>query len=428
MNYQKILIWVLGLLVLVLLCALLYLLPPVHSRLAWRLESLQTKIHYFLNPPDQVLFIPQADINQETAFPLQTTQSALLPIIITQTPLPINTPSPGIDVTPTATFTPIPDSVILSGITHEYQSFNNCGPANLSMLLSYWGWEGDQRDTKAVLRPNDDDANVMPEEMLAFIEENTNLSAILRFGGDIDLIKQLIAAGFPVIIELGHHPPNDWWMGHYVVVSGYDDTLGAFITQDSLIMPDLPVTYNELETHWWRDFNHVYLVAYPPEKEGEIKSILESNFDFSENLQETLLKTESELGLLTGRDLFFAYLNQAETLTRTGRFEEAVVVFDMAFNLYNTLDEEVRPWRVLWYRVGAYQAYYNTGRYQTVIDLVKTTLSMLNKRGLEESHYWRGMAYEALGENDKAKVDYEIALQLRPTFQDALDALSRITN
>jgi len=51
---------------------------------------------------------------------------------------------------------------------------------------------------------------------------------------------------------------------------------------------------------------------------------------------------------------------------------------------------------------------------------------MLNKRSLEESHYWRGMAYEALGDIDKAREDYEIALQLRPTYQDALEALIRI--
>jgi tetratricopeptide (TPR) repeat protein len=76
--------------------------------------------------------------------------------------------------------------------------------------------------------------------------------------------------------------------------------------------------------------------------------------------------------------------------------------------------------------VDAYHAYFITGRYQTLIDLAKTTLSMLNKRGLEESHYWRGMAFEALREFDNARFDYEIALQLRPTYQDALEALKRL--
>jgi hypothetical protein len=57
------------------------------------------------------------------------------------------TPEP----TATATLlpTPIPVKVVLGGIVHEYQQFNNCGPANLAMALSYWGWQGDQRDTRA---------------------------------------------------------------------------------------------------------------------------------------------------------------------------------------------------------------------------------------------------------------------------------------
>lgn len=355
-------------------------------------------------------------------------ESVVLPEVKTLTPAPLSSATSVIQISPTLTPTAIPDSVILPGIVHEYQSFNNCGPANLSMLLSYWGWEGDQHNTKAILRPNEDDANVMPEEMLNFIQENTDLSAILRFGGDIDLIKRLIAAGYPVIIEIGHHPPKDWWMGHYVVVNGYDDTLGVFITQDSLIMPDLPVAQAELQTRWWRDFNDIYLVAFPPERKGEIISILGTNYDPEENLHGTLLKTVTELASLSGRDLFFGYLNQAETLTRLGKFEEAVNVFDTAFSHYNALDEEQRPWRVLWYRVDAYKAYYTAGHYQTVIDLAKTTLSMLNKRGLEESHFWRGMTYEALGEFDKAKFDYEIALQLRPTYQEALDAMIRLDN
>jgi hypothetical protein len=422
MNSRKILIATISLLVLVLLCAGLYLLPPVHSRVAWRLASLKTKIHYFLNPPDQVSFSPvQEEISLATESNPQI--SAITP---SATFAPTETPTPIISPTITLTPTEIPASVKLTGVTHEYQSFNNCGPASLSILLSYWGWEGDQRDTKAFLRPNEDDANVMPEEMLAFVESQTQLSGILRMGGDLDLIKRLVAAGFPLLIEMGHHPPKDWWMGHYVVVNGYDDTWSALITQDPLIMADFPIPYDDLNTRWWRDFNFVYLVVFPPEREQEVASILMDDYDPLLNLQRTLQKTEAELPMLTERDLFFGLLNQAETLHKLGRNDEAAMVFDQAFAHYNTLDEKQRPWRVLWYRVDAYQTYYETGRYQAVIDLSHTTLSMLSKRSLEESHYWRGMAYEAMGDISLAKQDYEIALQLRPTYQEAVDALQRI--
>jgi len=422
MNRRKIYLLLISGVIMALFCIGLYLLPPVHSRIVWRLASLQTKIHYFLNPPDQVSFSPvQEEISLATE---SRPQISIITPSATFAPTETTTPiiSPTITLTPTA----IPASVKLTGVVHEYQSFNNCGPASLSILLSYWGWEGDQRTTKAFLRPNEDDANVMPEEMLAFVEQQTQLSGILRTGGNLDLIKRLIAAGFPVLIEMGHHPPKDWWMGHYVVVNGYDDAWSALITQDPLIMADFPIPYHDLNTRWWRDFNFVYLVVFPPERVHEVASILADDYDPLLNLQRTLQKTEAELPLLTERDLFFGLLNQAETLHRLGRNDEAATAFDQAFAHYNTLDEEQRPWRVLWYRVDAYQAYYTTGRYQTVIDLVNTTLSMLNKRSLEESHYWRGMAYEALGEFDKARFDYEIALQLRPTYHEVLDALSRL--
>lgn len=422
MNSRKILIAIVSLLSLMLLCVSLYLLPPVHSRLSWRLASLQTKIHYFFNPPDQVTFSPVVEE------PNLTTDS--LPTIIVNTPTPTITPSvtptPVLSPTPTLTPTSIPESITLTGVPHEYQSFNNCGPANLSMLLNYWGWEGDQRTTKAFLRPNEDDSNVMPEEMVAFIESNTDLSAIVRYGGDIPTLKKLVAAGFPVIIEIGHHPPDDWWMGHYLVVNGYNDAWMRLITQDSLIMADFPIPYQELESHWWRDFNNVYVVAYPITREADIISILGDNFDQEENLRLSLRKVEYELPALTGRDLFFGYLNQAELLFKLGNQEEAARIYDQAFSHYNTLDEKQRPWRVLWYRVNAYQTYYEVNRFQSVIDLASTTLAFLNKRGLEESHYWRGLAYQALGEMDKARFDYEIAIQLRPTYQEALLALEQL--
>ncbi len=63
----------------------------------------------------------------------------------------------------------------------------------------------------------------MPAEMVDFVEGFTGLKAVARVGGDLDLLRSLLSAGFPVLIEAGHHPPDDWWMGHYLVVSGYDD-------------------------------------------------------------------------------------------------------------------------------------------------------------------------------------------------------------
>lgn len=429
----------LGFCVITIVCIGLYFLPPIHQRLSWRIASLQSQIFYFLNPPDQIALKPENIVKAG----VQSTVDALVESAYrTQTaaaPSPTITPSPTIEQTPagptatntlaptpTPSPTPLPAKVALSGIQHQWQSFNNCGPANLAMALSFWGWEGDQRVTKAALRPNEDDANVMPEEIVRYVTENTTLRALARYGGSLERLKQLTAAGFPVILEMGHQPSKDWWMGHYVVISGYDDAYSSLISQDSLIMPDLPIPYHEIEERWWRDFNHIYLVIYPPEREIELLALLGADADPAENLRLTLQATEAEISNLSERDLFFALFNQGAEQLAMGRAEEAASTFDLAFAQYALLKDEQRPWRVLWYRTEAYQAYHQVGRYQSVIDLANATLSMLNKRGLEESHFWRGMAYEGLGEREKAILDYQHALEIRPTYAAAQEALQRL--
>jgi hypothetical protein len=173
-------------------------------------------------PAGKVVFVPEEQV--ESA--VQATLTALAPApaptpapSLTPTPGPTATPVPS--ATPTQPPTPIPEKVVLQGIPHEYEKMNNCGPATLSMNLAYWGWEGDQLVTRAYLRPNTavDDKNVMPAELANYVNTQTGLKALVRVGGDIDLLKRLIAAGFPVIVEKGFQPGKEAWMGHYALVS-----------------------------------------------------------------------------------------------------------------------------------------------------------------------------------------------------------------
>jgi hypothetical protein len=406
---------------LILIGVQLYFTPAVQRRVA----ALRTELHYRLNPPDQIALISEervAAVVQATLEALAFTQTPSAVPSVTSMPeytatVVLSTPTP--TLTPLPSATPPPPALKLNGIRHEWQTFNNCGPANVAMILSYWGWQGDQSITRAALRPHPDDANVMPAEMVAYIENHTNLRALARTGGNIDLLKRLVAGGFPVLIEIGHHPSDDWWMGHYLLVSGYDDTAGNLITQDSLIQANLPKPYAELNERWWRDFNHIYLVAYPPERERELFSILGPDADAVENMRRTLAAVDAEIPNLSGRDLFFALFNRGAALLALGQPQEAASAFDTAFTVYDSLEKEQRPWRILWYRTEAYQAYYEVGRYQSTIDLTSAALSMLSKRGLEESHYWRGLSYAALGQRDLARQDLQLAVTLRPGYVEA---------
>jgi len=436
-------IGLLSLLGLVLVCLLtvgLYYLPPVHERLAWRVESLGTRIRYALNPPAQAVFVPQGQsvANAEAVSTIDAIVKATLDAVLatptlnppTYTPTvvgPSSTPQPS----PTATLTPtaIPDKLILSGAVHEYQKMNNCGPATLAMGLSYWGWQGDQFVTRAYLRPNDprvDDKNVMPVEMVTFVDTQTSLKALVRVGGDVEMLKHLIAAGFPVLIEKGFQPPKEDWMGHFELVTGYDDARQRFIAQDSYIMADFPLPYQDLSEHWWRDFNDVYLVIYPPERESELMAVLGPQADETYNYQYAAQKARQETEVLSGRDLFMAWYDLGTNLVALGAHGEAANAYDNAFAVYPTIPEKDRPWRMLWYQVGPYEAYYQAGRYQDVIDLGNNTLAALGKPVLEETFYWVGRAREAQGDLQRAIQDYQTAYDLNPRSTLALDELKRL--
>jgi hypothetical protein len=443
MRWRYVIPVTLGLLLFCLAAISLFFLPRFSSQIFWHVESMRARIQRLIYPPEKALFLPQEQLSASTVeaiasatLSLRSATNIAMPSAAvasiektqtgTETPLPSMTSSA--TLTPPITSIPMPEKITLPGINHEYQLFNNCGPANLAMALSYWNWKGDQRDTRAYLRPNldIDDKNVAPSEMVSYVENQTELEAIYRVGGSLESLKSFIAAGFPVLIEAGHHPPDDWWMGHYMLINGYDDNREVFISQDSLISPDLPVSYEDLEKKWWRDFNYVYLVIYPTERESEVFNLLGSNLDPKSNFQQAAQKANHEITFLSGRDLFFAWFNLGSNLVGLEDYFAAAQAFDKAFNIYQTLSEEMRPYRLMWYQTGPYQAYYNSGRYQDVIDLANVTFTWVGKPTLEESYYWRGLAYAALGNFYQAQSDLNKAVQLNPNFSAAFEALDNL--
>ena len=409
-----------------LLGAFVYKQPFVQERIGWRISVLLAEIKYALSPPEEAVFTP----NPTVAAMVQATMAAFTP---TSTPTPSMTPTPGPThtqtVTPTATLepTPIPASVQLDGIRHEYQKYNNCGPANLSMALSFWDWEGDQRDTAAFLKPVQDDKNVMPYEMVAYVEEQTPLNVIVRVGGDLELIKRFIAAGFPVLVEKGFDVPAKDWMGHYQLITGYDDERQRFTAQDSYDGgPNLPVPYDKFK-QYWRHFNYLYMVIFPPERELEVRVLLGPHADENYNFHHAAQLASTEIYTLTGRPQFFAWFNRGSNLASLKDYAGAASAYDEAFNLYPSLDLEIRPYRLMWYQTGPYWAYYYTGRFDDIIGLANNTLYYtIDEPTLEESFYWRALAKEALGNVSGAIEDLREALIHHPDWEPALIHLERL--
>lgn len=423
--------------VMAVLAVLLYQVPYVNDRLAWRIDSWKAQVKYALNPPEEEFFIPsnqQAQLEDIVAATFQALTRTPTPTL-TRSPTVTNTPhpeiTPTITPTPSPTPTPLPTLALLPGIRHEYQLWNNCGPANLSMSLSFWGWEGNQRVTGEYLKPNQRDKNVMPYEMTAFVNEETDLKAIARVGGDLETVKSFIAAGFPVLLETGFEDPREdakftGWMGHYEVVNAYDDAEGEFYVQDSYLGPQIAAPYQDMENRW-RAFNYLYIIVYPPEKETQVLNLLGPHADEVYNYQQAAAKASEEIYTLSGRAKYFAWFNRGTNLVALDDYAGAAAAYDEAFRIYPELSEEERPWRMMWYQTGPYWAYFYTTRYYDVINLATQTIENVSEPAIEETWYWRALAREALGDVSGAIADLEEAVELNENFDTGWYHLNRLT-
>ena len=273
----------------------------------------------------------------------------------------------------------------------------------------------------------------MPYELTDFVDSETEYKSVLRIGGDIQLLKSLIAAGFPVVIEKGYYEADYTgkvaWMGHYLFVTGYDEGAGYFIVQDAYLQPgkNLKVDYDTF-IEGWRSFNFTFFVVYPPADEAEVLALLGPWVDV-DWARRALEIAEQDIQQLTGIDEFFAWFNKGSSLVALTDYNEAALAYDYAFVLYNKLGDKdtERPYRIMWYQTGPYWAYYYTGRYNDVINLADTTLNeTISEPTLEESLYWRGMAYLALSQNDKALDDFLQTVYINPNFSAGLSILAQM--
>ncbi|HET7144984.1 MAG TPA: C39 family peptidase [Anaerolineales bacterium] len=435
-NYKKYL-WYIPL-ALVLLGV--YYLPPVQSRLAWRVDELHSRIKYFFNPPDQAVFLPaQTDDFESILATTRAEYSLTLTPAFTET----STPTPVVTLTPTITATPPPGSVSLSGVKYESQSGHNnyCGPTNFSMALTFWGWKGSRSIIGDALMPGnrldkngksgDNDKNVMPYEFQDYITGNVpGMKSAVRYGGDIDVLKRLIAGGFPVIAEKGIYELDMLgkvsWMGHYQFVTGYDDATREMIVQDSYLAgPNFRIKYDEFMNSW-RAFNYLFLVVYPEERESEVVELLGELADQDTAARIALEVAKKEVITLTGNDQFWAAFNVGTSHVALLEYVDAADAYDNAFGLYSGLSTDMtsRPYRVMWYQTGPYYAYYYSNRFSDVINLADTTLNdTISKPILEESLLWRGRAYYMAGDTQSALADYRAALNVHVKWVPAMQAL-----
>ncbi|MBI4675838.1 MAG: C39 family peptidase [Chloroflexi bacterium] len=312
------------------------------------------------------------------------------------------------------TIRPIQPAMQLGGVVHEAQRFNNCGPTTLRMYLSFYQYTQDtQIEIANVLKPNKDDRNVSPDELVGYARRK-GFRALVRVNGDLERLKLLMSNNIPVMIEEGYDPPRakQGWMGHYLLLTGYDET--GITAQDSYNGPNQSVTWQALDGHW-RNFNRTYLLVYTDVQAKVIDAILGQDVDDATMYAQAAQRAQDEWNANPNDG--FAAFNLGSSLVALGEYEAAAQAFDQARFLK-------LPWRMMWYQFGPYEAYYRVGRYEEVIALADTTLKPSGD--LEESYYYKGLALEKLGRTAEARAAFETALRYNANYQAARRAFAAL--
>jgi hypothetical protein len=387
-------------------------IPAINERVAWRYEVAKTYMKNVINPVGNV----------PTAVPNPTSQATPTPAASTETAVPTEQVVETVAV-PTSTLEPPPASKLLSSPPYEKQTPNNCGPAALSMMMHLYGWNGSQLDISEIIKPVNGDRNVNPEEMAYWVRNFAGWLRIeYRVGGDIETLKRLIAAGYPVIVEGTTSlnpgdtgwPDDDLWAAHYLLLTGYDDTSQTFIAQDPYRGPDRSIPYDQLVSEW-KPFNYLYMVIYLPEEESELQRILGSNWDPDLNRQNSL--TASEAATAEDPSDAFAWFNLGSNLVYFERYQEANTAYDKA-------REIGLPQRMFRYQFGPFLANFHAHRTDDLLALTDYALQRTDMS--EETWLWHGWALARQGDTNGAVENWRRALSIHPGYEDALYALEYV--
>jgi len=340
-------------------------------------------------------------------------------------PAPSVTPEPR--ATPTETPSPTPTAparVLLEGLSHERQGWNNCGPTTLGMALSAWGRTETQGIIAPILKPDPEDKHVSMPQMTDYVE-SLGLNALVRANGTPAQLKAFLRANIPVIVRTWYVRDARDQLGHYRLVIGYDDSTQTFDLYDSLYDPPTEMSYGELY-ELWRVFNWSYMIVAPPERWDDVITVLGPNADDAWMYEQALARAQAEMGEQPESCLAYAecsdwgtfsWLTAGINLTALERHSEAAAAYDQARALG-------LHYRMLWYQHGPYESYYAAGRYDDVINLANATLATANN--LEESYYWRAKARIAQGDTGDAISDLERALRYHAEWEPAVALLAEL--
>jgi ABC-type bacteriocin/lantibiotic exporter with double-glycine peptidase domain len=151
-------------------------------------------------------------------------------------------------------------------MNYQAQTFNNCGPASIAIILGYYDHWITQHQVNEQVLPGPslcDIVDYMPQYGLK--------ARAYESPPSLEPIRLLLANGIPVIANQLLESGSD--IGHYRVVTGYDDVARDFTSDDPLQRkgPGFRIGYNvfvRLSTPG------AFIPVYPPEMDQLVRSMM----------------------------------------------------------------------------------------------------------------------------------------------------------
>lgn len=327
--------------------------------------------------------------------------------VVQQIPLPSTAPK--------ITLQTPPPAKTLQNDYHVFQTFNNCGPAAMSMALSYYGIKVSQQELGQALRPyqvpggDNDDKSVTLEE-LAEKSKEYNLIPYHRPGGNIDLIKKFITYDIPVITRTYLHEGED--IGHYRIIKGY--TENEIIQDDSMQGKNLRYSVENFN-NLWEDFSYEYLVLVPKEKQDIAEAILGEDVDEKKAWQKAVKRALDRLE--NNPNDTVARFNLSVAFYEVGDYQRSTEEFEKIENQLS--------FRTLWYQIEPILSYYELGQDQRVFEITDKILNYHN-RAYSELYILRGNIYKKQGNLEAARSEYQKAVQYNVNLKSAQEALNSL--
>lgn len=309
------------------------------------------------------------------------------------------------------------DFALLPASRHTYQTFNNCGPATLSMILSWYGIQKSQKELGDEMRPyqnpkgDNDDKTIFPEEFAVWAEK-FGFQSVHRVNGTIDLLKLAVANDIPVVVKTWLRVNED--IGHFRIVRGFDERQKVIIQDDSYHGPNKRISYFEFLS-MWQPFNYGYIVVYPAEKEELVLTILGEEKDELVAWRNAQVRAQKEAELDPAN--VYPWFNLSASYYHLGEYQKSTAVFERV--------EGRLPRRMLWYQIEPILAYQKLKNYDRVFSITDKILSGGN-RAYPELYQIRGEIYFEKGDKEAARREFEQAVFYNKNFQAAKRALESL--